>query len=116
MYKETKMLSENYKQKLVNSINERFKEMGIDDEETLNELNQESINSLENELNEIENILNSDDLSELGFHTHTIKGVLLNAGLESDANKFREIKHLFEEGKTDDEIKEITRERISIFY
>jgi hypothetical protein len=89
MYKETKMLSENYKQKLVNSINERFKEMGIDDEETLNELNQESINSLESELNKVENILNSDDLSELGFHTHTIKGVLLNAGLESDANKFK---------------------------
>jgi HPt (histidine-containing phosphotransfer) domain-containing protein len=110
------MLSNNYKEKVKKAIFKRFTEMGIDDEDTLNELNDESINSLENELLQIETILESNDISELGFHTHTIKGVLLNAGLNNDAENFREIKHLFEDGKSDEEIKNITKERISIFY
>ena len=46
----------------------------------------------------------------------SIKGVLLNVGLNEDASSFKEIKHLFEEGKSNDEIKEITKERISIVY
>ena len=110
------MISEKYKQLIVDSINKRFRAMGIEDEDTINMLIEESTKSLEEELAKINDILNSDDLSELGFHTHTIKGVLLNIGLDEDANRFKEIKHLFEEGKSDEEIKEITKERISIFY
>ena len=110
------MISQEYKNLIVDSVNKRFRSMGIEDEETLNMLVEESTKSLEDELAKINDILNSDDLSELGFHTHTIKGVLLNIGLNEDAERFREIKHLFEEGKSDEEIKEITKERISIFY
>ena len=110
------MISQEYKNLIVDSVNKRFRSMGIEDEETLNMLVEESTKSLEDELAKINDILNSDDLSELGFHTHTIKGVLLNIGLDEDANRFKEIKHLLEEGKSDEEIKEITKERISIFY
>jgi len=109
------MISDNYKEKIKVEVTKKFSEMGVD-EETINELVEVSIESLTDELNQIENILNGDDLSELGLHTHTVKGVLLNVGLEDDANQFKEIKHLFSEGKTDDEIKSITRERISIFF
>ena len=109
------MLSENYKIKIRDSVTKKFSEMGVDDD-TINELVDVSIESLNDELSKIENILNSEDLSELGLHTHTIKGVLLNVGLNEDASSFKEIKHLFEEGKSNDEIKEITKERISIFY
>ena len=109
------MISENYKNKIRELIEKRFKEMGVDDD-TIDELVEVSIESLNDELSKIDAILNSDDLSELGFHTHTIKGVLLNVGLDEDANNFKEIKHLFEEGKTNDEIKEITKKRIAIFY
>ena len=115
MYKGRKMISENYKTKIKDSITKKFSEMGVDDD-TINELVNVSLESLNDELSKIEGILNSDDLSELGLHTHTIKGILLNVGLDEDANNFKEIKHLFEEGKSDEEIKEITKERISIFY
>ena len=108
------MISENYKTKIRDSVTTKFGAMGID-EATINELVMVSIESLEEELTKINNILNSDNLGDLGLHTHTIKGVLLNVGLEEDANKFKEIKHLFEDGKSDDEIKEITKQRISIF-
>jgi HPt (histidine-containing phosphotransfer) domain-containing protein len=109
------MISENYKNRIKESIRKKFEEMGVD-EETINELASVSIESLENELSKIEDILKGDDISELGFHTHTIKGVLLNVGLNDDAERFREIKHLVEAGKTEEEIKEITKERISIFF
>ncbi len=115
MYKGIKMISENYINKIRESVKQRFGEMGVDDD-TINELVNVSLESLNDELSKIEDILNSDDLSELGLHTHTIKGVLLNVGLNEDANTFKEIKHLFEEGKSNDEIKEITKKRISIFY
>jgi len=109
------MISQKYKNKIIESVKQRFGEMGVDDD-TINELVDVSIESLNDELSKIEDILNSDDLSELGLHTHTIKGILLNVGLNEDANTFKEIKHLFEDGKSEDEIKEITKERISIFY
>jgi HPt (histidine-containing phosphotransfer) domain-containing protein len=108
------MLSENYKNKIKASIEEKFASMGVD-EDTINELVNVSIDSLEDEVSKIKDILNSDNLGDLGLHTHTIKGVLLNVGLSDDAHKFQEIKHLFEEGKSEEEIKEITIERISIF-
>ena len=107
------MVSENYKNKIKKSIKTKFSEMGVDDD-TINELVNVSIESLEAELQAIEEILNSDNIDELGFHTHTIKGILLNVGLNEDANNFKEIKHLIGE-KTNDEIKEITQKRISIF-
>ena len=109
------MISQKYKNKIIESVKQRFGEMGVDDD-TINELVDVSIESLNDELSKIEIILNSDDLSELGLHTHTIKGILLNVGLNEDANTFKEIKHLFEDGKSEDEIKEITKERMSIFY
>ena len=109
------MISQKYKNKIIESVKQRFGEMGVDDD-TINELVDVSIESLNDELSKIEDILNSDDLSELGLHTHTIKGILLNVGLNEDANTFKEIKHLFEDGKSEDEIKEITKERMSIFY
>jgi len=109
------MLSENYVNKIKESISKKFSEMGID-EDSINELAEVSIESLKEELVKVNIILNSDDLSELGFHTHTIKGVLLNIGLNEDAERFKEIKHLFEAGKSNKEIKEITKERISIFF
>jgi HPt (histidine-containing phosphotransfer) domain-containing protein len=109
------MISEKYKQLIIDSINKRFRSMGIEDEETLNMLVEESTKSLEEEISKVNSIIEGDDLSELGFHTHTIKGVLLNIGLNEDAERFREIKHLFEEGKSDEEIKEITKERMSMF-
>jgi HPt (histidine-containing phosphotransfer) domain-containing protein len=109
------MISENYKNKIKESIKEKFLAMGVDDE-SINELIEISILSLEDELSKIEALLQSDDISQLGLYTHTIKGILLNVGLDDDANKFKEIKHLFEEGKSNNEIKEITKERISIFY
>ena len=108
------MISENYKNRIKESIRKKFEEMGVD-EETINELTLVSIESLENELSKIEDILKGGDISELGFHTHTIKGVLLNVGLNDDAEQFREIKHLVEDGKTEEDIKKITKERISIF-
>ncbi len=107
------MVSENYKNKIKESIKTKFSEMGVDDD-TINELVNVSIESLEAELQAIEEILNSDNIDELGFHTHTIKGILLNVGLNEDAENFKEIKHLIGE-KTNEEIKEITKERISIF-
>jgi len=109
------MISDVYQSKIRESVTKKFGEMGID-EETINELVMVSIESLNEELSQITNILNGDDLTNLGLHTHTIKGVLLNVGLDEDANQFKEIKHLFEEGKSNDEIKEITKERISIFF
>lgn len=109
------MISDNYKQKIKESINKKFGELGIDDD-SINELIEVSISSLEEELDKIDKILESDNLSELGFHTHTIKGVLLNVGLNDDANSFKEIKHLVEDGKSIDEIKAITKERLAIFY
>jgi len=108
------MISENYKLKIKESVKTKFGEMGIDDD-TINELVNVSIESLEEELSQIYQLLEDGNLQELGFHTHTIKGVLLNVGLDEDANSFKEIKHLFEEGKSNDEIKEITKQRISIF-
>ena len=108
------MISENYKNRIKESIRKKFEEMGVD-EETINELTLVSIESLEYELSKIEDILKGEDISELGFHTHTIKGVLLNVGLNDDAEQFREIKHLVEDGKTEEDIKKITKERISIF-
>ena len=110
------MVSENYKNKMKESIKEKFSAMGIDDEETINELIEVSVMSVEDELSKIEEILESGNLDQLGFHTHTIKGVLLNVGLNEDAEGFKEIKHLFDEGKTEEEIKEITKQRLSIFY
>ena len=107
------MVSENYKNKIKKSIKTKFSEMGVDDD-TINELVNVSIESLEAELQAIEEILNSDNIDELGFHTHTIKGILLNVGLNEDANNFKEIKHLIGK-KTNDEIKEITQKRISVF-
>jgi len=107
------MVSESYKNKIKESIKTKFSEMGVDDD-TINELVSVSIESLEAELQAIKKILNSDNIDELGFHTHTIKGILLNVGLNDDANNFKEIKHLINE-KTNEEIKEITKERISIF-
>jgi len=109
------MISENYKNRIKDSVTEKFSAMGVD-EDTINELIAVSVESLNEELDKIENILNGDNLEDLGLHTHTIKGVLLNVGLDEDANSFKEIKHLFEEGKTNEEIKNITKERISIFY
>jgi HPt (histidine-containing phosphotransfer) domain-containing protein len=109
------MISEKYKQLIIDSINKRFRGMGIEDEDTINMLIEESTKSLEEEISKVNSIIESDDLSELGFHTHTIKGILLNIGLNDDAERFREIKHLFEEGKSEEEIKEITKERMSIF-
>jgi HPt (histidine-containing phosphotransfer) domain-containing protein len=109
------MISDNYKQKIKESISKKFGELGIDDD-SINELIEVSISSLEEELDKIDKILESDNLSELGFHTHTIKGVLLNVGLNDDANSFKEIKHLVEDGKSVDEIKAITKERLAIFY
>ena len=107
------MISESYKNKIKESIKTKFSEMGVD-EDTINELVDVSIESLETELQAIEQILESGNIYELGFHTHTIKGVLLNVGLNDDAENFKEIKHLIGE-KSEDEIKEITKERISIF-
>jgi len=108
------MISKEYENKIRESVANKFGAMGID-EDTINELVMVSVESLNDELSKIEDILNSDDLSELGLHTHTIKGILLNVGLNEDANSFKEIKHLFEEGKTNEEIKEITKKRLSIF-
>ena len=108
-----KFISENYKNKIISSIKEKFEPMGCD-AETIQELIDVSLESLYEELEAINNILNSDDISNLGFHTHTLKGVLLNVGLEEDGLKFKEIKHLFEEGKTDEEIKNITKERLKV--
>ena len=109
------MISKNYEEKIRNSVTKKFSAMGVD-EDTINELVNVSIEALNEELDKIESILASDELLDLGLHTHTIKGILLNVGLDEDANSFKEIKHLFEEGKTDDEIKSIAKERISIFY
>ena len=109
------MLSENYINKIKESIKNKFSDMGIDDD-SIQELADVSIESLEEELKNVQAILETDDLTELGFHTHTIKGVLLNIGLNDDAERFKEIKHLFENGKSNEEIKEITKERISIFF
>jgi len=108
------VISQTYKDKIKKSIQHRFLEMGIDDE-TINELISVSIDSLTNELEEVYKILQSDDISELAIHTHTIKGILLNVGLSEDANQFKEIKHLIENGMDISEIKEITQKRISIF-
>jgi len=108
------MISEQYKSKIKDKVTAKFSEMGVD-EETINELVDVSIESLSEEISQVETILNSDNLDDLGIHTHTIKGVLLNVGLEDDANRFKEIKHLFEDGKSNEEIKEITKERMSIF-
>jgi len=110
------MISENYKAKIKNSITAHFNSMGITDEEQINAMIPEAITAITDEIKKIQEILNGDDLSELGFHTHTLKGVLLNMGLKEDADKFKEIKHLFEEGKTQEEVKQITKERISIFF
>ena len=107
------MISENYKNKIKNSIQTKFSEMGVDDD-TINELVNVSIESLENEINAIKKILESDNIDDLGFHTHTIKGVLLNVGLNEDAENFKEIKHLIG-NKSNEEIKEITKQRIAIF-
>ena len=109
------MVSENYKNRIKNSIINRFSAMGVDDEETINELIKVAIESLEETLSKIDDILKGDNLEELGFYTHTIKGILLNAGLDEDAESFKEIKHLAENGKTEEEIKKITIERLSIF-
>jgi HPt (histidine-containing phosphotransfer) domain-containing protein len=114
MYKGFNMISENYKQKVIKSITDKFGAMGISDEDTINELCSVSLESLEEEVKKVEDILESDDISELAFHTHTIKGILLNVGLDEDANRFKEIKHLVNK-KSIEEIKEITKERISIF-
>ena len=107
------MVSESYKNKIKESIKTKFSEMGVD-EDTINELVNVSIESLESELQAIEKILEGGNIEDLGFHTHTIKGILLNVGLNDDAENFKEIKHLIGE-KSDDEIREITKERISIF-
>jgi len=109
------MVSENYKNKIMESVKAKFGEMGVDDD-TIKELVKVSIESLNEELEKIDKLLKSDNLNDLGFHTHTIKGILLNVGLDEDANSFKEIKHLFEEGKSNEEIIEITKQRISIFY
>ena len=106
-------ISENYKNKIIFSINEKFKPMGCD-EETIQNLIDVSLESVCEEVGIIYKILQTDDISNLGFHTHTLKGVLLNVGLEKDGLKFKEIKHLFEEGKTDEEIKNITKERLKV--
>jgi HPt (histidine-containing phosphotransfer) domain-containing protein len=108
------MLGEKYKEKIRNSVYDKFTKMGIDDA-SIEELIEISIDSLEEELNNITEILNKDELDFLGLHTHTIKGILLNVGLKDDAEEFQEIKHLFEAGKTKEEIKEITKNRIAIF-
>ena len=108
------MISENYKNKIKANVTEKFSAMGVD-EETINELVAVSIESLEDELNKVREILDGGNLDDLGIHTHTIKGVLLNVGIDDDASQFQEIKHLFEEGKSSEEIKEITKARISIF-
>jgi HPt (histidine-containing phosphotransfer) domain-containing protein len=108
------LLGNNYKQKIQKAITEKFSFMGVD-EETINELTNVSIESINEELESIHKILLQTNIDDLGIHTHNIKGVLLNAGLLEDADKFQEIKHLFEEGKTLEDIKEITKERISIF-
>ena len=108
------MISENYINKIKESVKSKFGAIGID-EDTINELITVSIESLQEEIKKIEDILKNGNLDEIGFHTHTIKGILLNVGLENDAKKFKEIKHLLEEGKSKDEIKAITEERISVF-
>jgi HPt (histidine-containing phosphotransfer) domain-containing protein len=108
------MVSESYQKKIKDSVTEKFGAIGVD-EDTINELVSVSIESLNDELSKIDAILNGGNIKDLGIHTHTIKGILLNVGLEDDANQFKEIKHLFEEGKTEDEIKQITLTKIEIF-
>ncbi|NPA54784.1 MAG: hypothetical protein GXO40_00275 [Epsilonproteobacteria bacterium] len=108
------MMSQSYKDKIKNSIIEKFAPIGVD-EATIEELTLVSIESIEEELKQIDKLLQNNEIDKLGIHTHTIKGILLNVGLNDDALLFKEIKHLSEEGKTDEEIKEITKERLSIF-
>jgi len=107
------MINENYKNKIKESIKNKFSVMGIG-ESDINELVEVSIASLEEEIEKVKEILKGDDIEQLGFHTHTIKGILLNVGLDEDAKQFQEIKHLVNT-KTVDEIKEVTKKRISIF-
>jgi len=109
------MINEDYKNKIRESVVQKFGDMGVD-EDTINELVAISIESLQEEITQLQALLDGENLDQIGFHTHTIKGVLLNVGLDDDAKKFQEIKHLFEEGKSNDEIKEITKTRLSIFF
>jgi len=109
------MISQEYIQKMKDSIKQKFGEMGITDEATIQELIDVSVESLNQELEKIKVILEGNNIDNLGFHTHTIKGILLNVGLEDDAKQFQEIKHLASAGKTPQEIIEITKDKISIF-
>ena len=99
--------------KLLLQLKKKFEPIGCD-EGTIQNLIDVSLESICEEVEIIYKILQTDDISNLGFHTHTLKGVLLNVGLEKDALQFKEIKHLFEEGKTDEEIKNITKERLKV--
>ena len=89
----------------------RFIELGIEKEE-IEELIEDGIDSVFSKIFLIEKALREKNFEALIKLTHSVKGILLNLGLEKEAELFKKIKYLYEEGKSDREIKEKTLKAI----
>ncbi|SNR86703.1 hypothetical protein [Desulfurobacterium atlanticum] len=91
----------------------RFIEFGMDKEEA-EELIEEGIDSIFSKIFLIEKFLKDKNYKALIKLTHSIKGVLLNLGLENEAEAFKKVKHMYENGKNYIEIETQTRKAIKM--
>jgi len=85
---------------ILNRIKENLAvNLGLEGEE-LEEFINMARQSLQNDLLTLETAF-PDDITTVGVQAHTIKGALLNLGLESEADKARAIELQAKEGKID---------------
>ncbi|WP_456396921.1 hypothetical protein [Desulfurobacterium sp.] len=79
----------------------------------INELTEDGINSIKSKLFLIEKALKKRDIKTLIRLTHALKGILLNLGMEKQAEEFRKVKRLYEDNNSFENIEAQVRKAIS---
>ncbi|WP_457567863.1 hypothetical protein [Desulfurobacterium sp.] len=81
-------------------------------EEDINELIEDGINSIKSKLFLIEKALKEKNPGSLIKITHALKGILLNMGMETEAEEFRKVKRLYESNKSFEELEKQVQKAI----
>ncbi|OMH40998.1 hypothetical protein [Desulfurobacterium indicum] len=103
-------------QKMIENINRKAKKhlegFGFENDD-INELIEDGINSIKSKLFLIEKALKEKNAETLIKITHALKGILLNMGMKNEAEEFRKVKRLYEKDNSFDKLEEQVRKAIS---
>ncbi|WP_457568776.1 hypothetical protein [Desulfurobacterium sp.] len=103
-------------QEMIENIKKKAKKhlegFGFENDD-INELIEDGINSIKSKLFLIEKALKEKNAETLIKITHALKGILLNMGMENEAEEFRKVKRLYEKDNSFEKLEEQVRKAIS---